>query len=162
MDIELIEEQLDEYAEKMRDYYISEAYLRNYETFLMEENYTHAYSSKDVSLLDITRRYGYDTVEDLLDELYNNCSIQIVWNSGYYYNPSNKISFGYYRVDDIEVEIPEKIADMIKQVDINGINCDIILHEYHEQITGYLYICGGVSFELPIKEAIAYLEKEKM
>lgn len=159
--IELIEELLDDYSKKMCDYYKSPEYLRNYDMFPLEENYQYAYADDPLFLQTIAQQYGYGTVDDLLDTLYNNWDIETIWNTGYYYNPHNRISFGYYRIDEIEIEIPEHIADMIhnQDVDINDIQCDIALHEYDGQITGYLYICGGVSFELPTKKAIEYLSR---
>lgn len=162
-----IEQELQSFCDQQREYYQSEDNMNNYSSFPMEENYMHAVIYSNVEIASWVEKYGYNTIEDLFHDLYANCDIEAKWNNGYYYKPINKISFGYYRIDEVEIEIPEEIANRILSLsleDRNAINTDICIDfnsTKYGNLSGYTYMCGGISFELPIEAAEEWMKDNR-
>jgi hypothetical protein len=163
-----LELDLQDLYDTLVDYHTEEDgdYFGTYADFPVEENFCsacyydkHGYTENSV-LHDMAVLYGYDHVQDMLSDLYAWCDIKDRWNSGYYYNPRVTLSFGYYRIDEVEHQFSESITDRLERLskeEIDDLHTDFCI----DHTSGYIYLCGGVSFELSIYDAMRWLEENR-
>jgi len=170
----LVEQVNDECERQVNDYYLSEDYIENYCTFPIEEDFMHAcyYGNKEETTLEqqhklqeLREKYGFDCVEDLLMELYDNCKIETVHNDIHYYNPVDVISFGTYAVEEVESTLSTELQKKLEQITIEEFKYIQESSNLNQILISPEFICLCldllISYELSINKAIEYLDSLK-
>jgi hypothetical protein len=185
-------ELLQEIAERESEYVASKDYASNMEFFASEENFMYAsvydkhnrYSSEwgtnmyyddTYNVHTLTKKYGFDSVEDMMAYVFDRCALESEYNSTFCSNHPNTMVFTSVPVSETELYIDkcthEELFDYLltltreEREDIFR-ETDLVYHESSlcGEITSFsptLYHGGTIAFFTPLPNAIQILESRE-